>query len=84
MKSSFKALYFPAWPEYLKLERQTCARELRSTNAIRLTVPKETGTFQDNAAKLFNPLPENIRTCTNYKEFLKLTNELLFERALQN
>ena len=77
-------MYFPEWPEYLKLERQTCVRELRSTNAVRLVVPKETGTFQHSAAKLFNSLPENIRNCTNYKVFLKLTKELLFERARQN
>ncbi len=84
LKSSFKAMYFPEWPEYLKLERQTCVRELRSTNAVRLVVPKETGTFQHSAAKLFNSLPENIRNCTNYKVFLKSTKELLFERACQN
>ena len=75
---------FPAWPDYLKLERQTCIQELRSTSAIRLAVRKETGTFQDNAVKLFNPLPENIRNRTNYKQFIKLTKEFLFERAHRN
>ena len=30
---------------------------------IRLVVPTENGTFQNNASKLFNNLPETIRNC---------------------
>ena len=77
-------MYFSEWPDYLKLQQQTCVRELRSTNEIRLVVLKETGTFQHSAAKLFNALPENIRNCTKYKVFLKLTKKFLFESARQS
>ena len=39
--------------------------------------PRETGTFQDRAAKLFNSLPENIRNSCIYKKFLNLSKDFL-------
>ena len=52
-------------------------RELRSSNARSLVMPRETGTFQDSAAKLFNSLPGNIRKCCNYSKFLALSKGFL-------
>ena len=50
LKSCFKALHnAKIWPDYLK---QECPKELRSSNSIRLVVPTENGTLQDNASKL--------------------------------
>ena len=34
-------------------------------------VPIETGTFQDQAARVFNNLPEDIRNCNNYNEYCR-------------
>ncbi len=39
-----------------------------------------TGTFQAEAARVFNDLPEDIRNCTNYKEYC--TNSLAYFRVL--
>ena len=63
LKSCFKALHnTETWPDYLKIIKQECRKELRSSNSIRLVVLTENDTFQDNASKLFNNLPETIRT----------------------
>ena len=40
---------------------------------LRLVVPTENDTFQDNASKLFNNLPETIRNCKDYRTFLRLS-----------
>ena len=39
------------------------------------------GTFQDNASKLFNNLPETIRNCKDYKTFLRLSRNFLRSRV---
>ena len=54
LKSSFKALRnTETWPDYLKIIKQECPKELCSSNSIiRLVVPTENGTFQDNALNL--------------------------------
>ena len=46
------------WPDYPKIIKQECRKELRSSNSIRLVVLTENSTFQDNASKLFNNLPD--------------------------
>ena len=64
LKACFKALHnTETWADYLKIIKQECPKELRSSNSIRLVVPTENGTFQDNAPKLFNNLPETNRNC---------------------
>ena len=64
LKSCFKALHnTETWPDYLKIIKQECPKELCSSNSIRLVVPTENRTFQDNASKLFNNLLETIRNC---------------------
>ena len=82
LKSCFKALHnTETWPDYLKIEKQECPKELRSSNCIRLVVPTENGTFQDNASKLFNNLPETIRNCKDYRTFLRLSRNFLCNRV---
>ena len=45
LKSCFKALHnTETWPDYLKVIKQECPKELCSSNSIRLTVPTEKGT----------------------------------------
>ena len=74
LKSCFKALHnTETWPDYLKIIKQECLKELPSSNSTRLVVPTENGTFQDNASKLFNNLPETIRNCKDYRTFLRLS-----------
>ena len=81
-KSCFKALQdSDTWPDYLKIIKQECRKELRSSNSIRLVVPTKNGTFQDNASKLFNNLPETIRNCKDYRSFLRRSRNFLCNRV---
>ena len=83
--SRFKALHnAETWPDYLKIIKQECPKELRSSNSIRLVVPTENGTFQDNVSKLFNNLPETIRNCKDYRTFLRLSRNFLRNRVLSD
>ena len=42
LKSCFKALHnTETWPDYLKIIKQECRKELRSSNSIRLVAPTE-------------------------------------------
>ena len=82
LKSCLKALQnAETWPDYLQIIKQKCPKELRSSNSIRLVVPTENGTFQDNASKLLNNLPETIRNCEDYKTFLRLSLHFLKSRV---
>ena len=46
LKSYFKALHnTETWPDYLKIMKQECCKELRSSISIRLAVPTKNGTF---------------------------------------
>ena len=70
LKSCFKALQdSETWPDYLKIIKQECRKEICSSNSIRFVVPTKNGTFQDNASKLFNNLPETIRNCKDTEPF---------------
>ena len=81
LKSSFKAFdNAETWPGYLKIMKQECRKELRSSNLFRLVVPTENYTFQDNASKLFNNLPETIRNCKDYRTFSRLSRNFLCNR----
>ena len=73
LNSSFKALYFERWPDYIRLEKYTPTRTLRSSNETKLTVPLIKGTFQDSAAEIFNSLPVTIRNCTDFTTFKRKT-----------
>ena len=83
LKSCLKALHnTETWPDYLKITKQDCPKELRSSNSIiRLVVPTENGTFQDNASKLFNNLSKTIRNCKDYRTFSTLSRNFLRNRV---
>ena len=82
LKSCFKALHnTETWPDYLKIIKQECRKEIRSSNSIGLVVPTKNGTFQDNASKLFKNLPETIRNCKDYRNFLKRSRNFLCNRV---
>ena len=57
LKIVHKAIYNPLWPSVNKLDRYQSQRELRSTDAVQLTIPLEKNTFQDLSAQIFNKLP---------------------------
>ena len=61
MRFAHKSIWDHSWPQYLRLELRTNNRSLRSSKAPLLTVPLETGTFQDCCAKIFNELPTQLR-----------------------
>lgn len=79
-KLVFKAIHFSDWPSYLKLEEYKPSRILRSSSARRLVVPLVTGTFQDEAARVFNNLPEDIRNGDNFNEYCR--NSLAYFKLL--
>ena len=84
LKSSFKALHNPeTWPDFLKIIKQECPKELRSINSTRLVVTTENGTFQDNASQLFNNLPETIRNSKDYRNLFKTFKELLKKQSTE-
>ena len=41
------------WPDFLRLEKYTPTRTIRSSNETKLTVPLIKGTFQDSAEEIF-------------------------------
>ena len=55
-------------------------RTLRSSLGISLVTPMESGTFQDEATKLFNKLPLSVRNCSNINTFSKATFNYLMDR----
>ena len=79
LKSCFIALHnTETWPsDYLKMPQETALKHY----SVRLVVPTENGTFQDNASKLFNNLPETIRNCKDYRTFLRLSRNFLRNRV---
>ena len=70
-------MYNKKWPEYLKLNQQTCNLDmnLHWQGAPHLQVPLENNTFQDNASKPFNNLPISIRNCNSFSIFSKLVKQ---------
>ena len=83
LKSCFKALHnVETWAAHLII-KQEYPKELRSSNSIRLVVPTENDTFQGNASKLFNNLPETIRNSKDYRALLRLSRNFLRNR-IQN
>ena len=69
LKMADKALHQYTWPAYLPLKIQSSERVLRSSAAMKLQVPLESGTYQDTASQLFNALPAELRNCEHYGHF---------------
>ena len=72
---------FELLSQQLQQNREQCERTAFKQLHSRLIFPIENGTFQDNASKLFNTLPEAVRTCSNYGTFIKHSKEFLYEKA---
>ena len=68
------------WPSYLKVDIVEHTRTLRSNSGISVAIPMESGTFQDEAAKLFNKLPLTVRNFSGFSIFSKKTLNNLMER----
>jgi hypothetical protein len=79
LKLAYKALHDDSFPEYLRLSLHCVnAYSLRSSSAPVLDIPKESGTFQDSAASIFNKLPAEIRNINNYRTFCRcITKKIL-------
>jgi hypothetical protein len=77
-KLVFKAIHSSDWPSYLKLDEYEPSRPLRSSSSRRLVVPRVSGTFQGEATRVFNDLPEDIRNRVLpklFRSFQRLSNE---------
>ena len=81
LTSVFKAMYNPSWPEYLRLEKHEPKRQLRSSIAPQLSIPLIEGTFQDSASKLFNNLPAEVRSCSEFKIYNRHVRQFLMNKA---
>ena len=81
MRFAHKSIWDHSWPQYLTLELRTNNRSLRSSKAPLLTVPLETGTFQDSCAKIFNELPTQLRNVHDHRSFLNTLKSLLLNKA---
>ena len=77
LKATHKALYDKHWPKNLRLETVQHGRFLRSSEAINLKIPLDSGTFQDCAAKRFNSLPAAVKSCPDFNTFSKETYRIL-------
>ena len=80
LKAAHKAIHSRKRPSYLKVEIVKHMRTLRSSSGISLVIPIESGTFQDEAAKLFNKLPLSVRNCSNINTFSKARFNYLMDR----
>ncbi len=65
----------------LRLDRRTVNRQLRSSQSTNLTIPLETGTFQDCSAKRFDQLPIVIKDERDYISFTRQVKLLLLNIA---
>ncbi len=80
LKMTHKALHQSPWLAYL-LKIQSSKRVLRSSVAMKLQVPLESGTFHDTASQLFNALPAELRNCDNFTHFSRQCKDLLMYNA---
>ena len=79
---TFKALNFDDWPSYLKVKKREPGRNLRSSGTNLLEVPLESMTFQHSASKLFNRLPQDLRTTADFNFFRKEVRRILKDGIL--
>ena len=70
------------WPGYLPLEVKEVTRVLRSNSdgTLRLKHSYIEGTFQYNAAKVFNNIPDDFK-CMDFMNFKISLKKLLLERS---
>ena len=81
-KLAYNSLKDDKWPGYLSLQVKKATRVLRSNTdgALKLEYSSIEDSFQYNAARVFNSLPENLKSLDlkNYKNSLK---NILLERS---
>ena len=58
---------------YLKAQHYVPARTLRSSSNFKLSVYRESGTFQDSTSNVFNKRRHNIKICKGNCEFNRNT-----------
>ena len=82
LKLTHKGIYSNVLPDSLKLElHKVSTYNLRSSCALSLIIPKESGTFQDMAARSFNALPVDIQNITVFILFINAISSLLLDKA---
>ena len=76
-------LLYVFWPKFLPMKLRAPTRT-RGGNHEALLLPSNNidNTFGACAPKIFNDLPQEVRTCGEYKVFLKKTKSFLFDKAL--
>ena len=81
-KLAFQALNDERWPGYLTLEVKEVTRVLRSNSdgTLRFKHSYIEDTFQYNAAKVFNDIPDDFK-CMDFKNFKISLKKLLLDRS---
>ena len=82
-KMTFNALRNTSWPQYLQVRKRTIVRNLRSSLAASTEVERynENNTFQDQAAKIYNNMPIELRDIECYSSFVKDTKKYFIDKA---
>ena len=80
-KLAHKSIYSEDFP--IKLKQHVQSYSLRSLNAPKLELASklEIGTFQDQAAQVFNKLSAELRNCSNFAQFSIKVKIHLVERT---
>ena len=75
LKSCFKALHnTETWPDYLKIIKQECRKELRSSNSIKLVKSRPKTAHSKIMRRSYLTIYEKlIGNCKDYRTFLRLS-----------
>ena len=80
----FKSLFVSTYPGYLKelFSLRNSSYSLRGKNILSLPIPRTTNygleCIRYQAAKIWNSLPDSMRTITSFKEFKTAMKEMKF------
>ena len=81
-KLAYEALYVTSFPSYLKLSFIKLSRNLRSKDEFLINnYDKNSNTFIGKARILFNNLPYQIQSISNFKIFSRGVNKYLLDLA---
>ena len=81
----FKSLFVSTYPGYLKelFVFRNCSYSLRGKNILTLPIPRTTNYGLEcigyQAAKIWNSLPDSMRTMTSFKDFKKAVKKRTFK-----
>ena len=79
LKITHKSLYDDVWPDYLRLTFHTVSA--CNFEAQKLSIPTESGTFQDSTARFFSTLPDRLRQEPDYNKFFRLAKKFMFSEG---